>query len=274
MPRKQAALIEKARLFISDPQARKESDLRAELAACTDGMEDVLGQIFQPPPAPSETGLILDRPFRLAELAARYVEERMVLHVPADYQPEKPRGLVIFLHGGGRGQPRDTPCRQWRQPEFGVQDLFMQCGQIVCMPPSPPDEESHAAWNQHGVDDYIRDVIREVEAHYAIDPHRIYLAGHSMGGMGVMHLAQRMPDRFASVFASASCWDFGFWPVVEGLDFWFAQGINDAVFARRRHGTDVGFTRLLHRRLSELGLPHTYREHPGGHALLDRKSVV
>ena len=81
------------------------------------------------------------------------------------------------------------------------------------------------------------DVIEEVMQAYHIDPDRVYLAGTSMGGIGVNHLAQRMPDRFAGVLSAASSWDIAFWPCLMGTSVWILQGVNDAVMFRRRHGT-------------------------------------
>jgi hypothetical protein len=43
------------------------------------------------------------------------------------------------------------------------------------------------------------EVIADVQRHYKIDPSRIYLMGHSMGGYGTNNLATHHPDLFAAV---------------------------------------------------------------------------
>jgi hypothetical protein len=48
---------------------------------------------------------------------------------------------------------------------------------------------------------------------YPIDPHRVYLTGHSMGGHGVWHLGSLYPDKFAAIGPSAgwiSFWTYRF----------------------------------------------------------------
>jgi len=218
-------------------------------------------------------GSILDRPFQLPHLRQKHPGALMALFVPPDYSPDEQRGLLIHLHGGGKFTAPEVPSRMWGEPAQGFQDLFSESGFIVCMP-AAPGLDSFACWNHPCVDDYLADLIEELETHYAIDPDHICLSGHSMGGMGAMHLAQRMPDRFASILAVAGSWDLAFWQVVEGTDFWFAQGTNDAVFQRRRHGTDVAFGRLAHRRLEELRIPHRFHEYPGGHEIADARRVL
>src|SRR5439155_23635016 len=47
------------------------------------------------------------------------------------------------------------------------------------------------------------DVIKEMKAHYRIDPDRVYLVGISMGGMGVYSIAAHYPDEFAAGMALA-----------------------------------------------------------------------
>lgn len=226
-----------------------------------------------PPRKGVPTGVILDRPFQIPRLRKKHPKALMALFVPPDYSPDQHRGLIIHLHGGGKFSSPETPSKMWREQIQGFQDLFMESGFIVCMPVAP-GLDSFACWNHPCVDEYLADLIEELESHYAIDPHRICLSGHSMGGMGAMHLVQRMPDRFASVLALAGSWDLAVWPVVEGTDFWFAQGANDAVFQRRRHGTDVAFGRVAHRRLEELGIPHHFREYPGGHEISEARRVL
>ena len=45
----------------------------------------------------------------------------------------------------------------------------------------------------------VMDVIAEVRRDYAIDPDRIYLMGHSMGGYGTWSVAMAHPDVFAAI---------------------------------------------------------------------------
>jgi len=42
------------------------------------------------------------------------------------------------------------------------------------------------------------DILAAVQKEFSIDPDRIYLAGQSMGGLGVWALLQAQPDRWAA----------------------------------------------------------------------------
>jgi predicted peptidase len=44
-------------------------------------------------------------------------------------------------------------------------------------------------------------LLDKVKADYKVDPHRIYVTGHSMGGRGALYLAYRLPECFAAVVA-------------------------------------------------------------------------
>jgi predicted peptidase len=45
----------------------------------------------------------------------------------------------------------------------------------------------------------VMDVLAEVRRDYKIDPNRIYLMGHSMGGYGTWSVAMAHPDVFAAI---------------------------------------------------------------------------
>jgi pimeloyl-ACP methyl ester carboxylesterase len=193
------------------------------------------------------------------------------LHVPEGYDHGRSHGLVIFLHGGGHSVPRDAGNKVF--DSYGATDLFKESGFIVCTPCAPYNERSFASWNVPEADAYLEDVIDEVEQAYSIDPDRVFLAGHSMGGMGALHLVQRFSDRFASVLASGSSWDIAFWPSLKGTTLWMLQGINDAAMFRRRHGTDIEFARLAKMRLDQFGVDNVYREHAGRHGFTQGRPV-
>ncbi len=231
-----------------------------------DGDFDVVIERIKPHPCENPaTGLLKQIPFQHAEFAAKYPWARMSCCVPERYDSTKKYGLLIFLHGGGCGKENISPERYLFDKATGLGDVFMNCGRIVCLPSAPPNMKSFARWNLPEVDDYIASVIEELSLNYNIDPNNIVLAGHSMGGMGANHLAQRFSDRFASIFSSASNWDIAYWPSLVGTTYWAAQGRNDATMFRRRHGTDIEFMRLAKLRLEQAGVINRCVEHQGRH---------
>jgi putative tributyrin esterase len=106
------------------------------------------------------------------------------------------------------------------------------------------------------------------------------IGGNSMGGFGAIRLGLKYPRRFASVWAHS-----GVYPTAERLpEHWHwsgtADGLDCYLLAERsdpqvlpRLSFDCGIddhlldsNRRFHDFLGERGIPHTYREHPGGHA--------
>ena len=224
------------------------------------------------PAARLACGWHLKQPFKKPELAAKYPGEQLQYHVPRNYSPSRPAGLLLFMHGGGTAMARDSGYKVYEK--YGFTDIFENCGRIVCFPCCPYNEKSFAGWNLESADEYLADVVEELEYLFAIDPDNMILGGHSMGGLGAYHHAQRFADRFASVLACAGAWDFGYWPSVKGATMWLVQGINDAWMFKRRHGSDIEFARLARRRLLESGVEVMYREHSGSHAAENARPFI
>ena len=65
-------------------------------------------------------------------------------------------------------------------------------------PSAPWNENDHQRWCLPEADEYLADVIRECKTRFNVDPDRVFLCGHSMGGFGAYHQVQRQPDRFAA----------------------------------------------------------------------------
>ena len=57
----------------------------------------------------------------------------------------------------------------------------------------------------------ILDILNHMEANYNVDPARVYLAGHSMGGMTALLAGARWADRFAAVISDSSPTDLVAW---------------------------------------------------------------
>ncbi|PKO21868.1 MAG: hypothetical protein CVU38_12435 [Chloroflexi bacterium HGW-Chloroflexi-1] len=57
----------------------------------------------------------------------------------------------------------------------------------------------------------ILDIVNYVQAHYNVDPARIYLVGHSMGGMTALLASARWADRFAAIVSDSGPTDLVHW---------------------------------------------------------------
>ena len=110
-------------------------------------------------------------------------------------------------------------------------------------------------------------MILECKSRFNIDPNRVFLLGHSMGGFGAYHHALRQPDRFAAIIVNSGAWSLGYWPVIRGTPLCIVQGEQDAVPGVRWHYTDVEYGRWTDKILSREGLDHVYCEHDQHHAI-------
>jgi len=112
------------------------------------------------------------------------------LWVPPDYNAQKSYPLLISLHGhGGNDRMAITPFAQ-AMP----QDVIVVA----------PFGRGDLGYRLAGEMDVLQ-VVAGIQKQYNIDDTRIWLFGHSMGGMGAWYLAHRYPDKFAAI-ASFAGW--------------------------------------------------------------------
>ena len=111
------------------------------------------------------------------------------MHVPKSVTASSPpRPLVVYLHGftGNTEEPFRNP--------VGLVDAVDKKGWLLASALGRGDGFYAGI---HDLD--VTEVIRDVSAHYRVDPNRIYLMGHSMGGYGTDNVSVRHPDLFAAV---------------------------------------------------------------------------
>ncbi len=117
---------------------------------------------------------------------------------PADpaADTDEPPALFLTLHGAGveaSGQARAYARKQW--------------GHVV----APTNRRPYGFdWEDWGRLDAL-EVLDLATAALNVDPHRVYLVGHSMGGHGTWHVGLTHPDRFAAIGPSAgwvSFWSY------------------------------------------------------------------
>ena len=130
---------------------------------------------------------------------------RVYWYVPDGIDLSRPAALFVFLHGGSTNSPDTAPGnyfsdeKQWLMPDITNAPF------IVVAPSAPPAPDG-SRWNRDGVSKVIDATIAAAQRKFKIDPDRIFLGGHSMGGYGAYHLGQILADRFAGVWISAGGW--------------------------------------------------------------------
>ncbi|MHC4953678.1 MAG: dienelactone hydrolase family protein [Planctomycetota bacterium] len=117
--------------------------------------------------------LFLDSPYKL----------KMWAYVSA--ARGKNKGLVMGLHGGGKGAgSADGPRGTWQIK--GCMGMYPQ-GLVL----------QGDNWNTVQGEKQILSLIEIAKAQHDIDPDRVYCVGFSMGGTGSWHMAGRHPDLLA-----------------------------------------------------------------------------
>lgn len=198
-------------------------------------------------------------PFKDADKDMEYA-----LFVPSKYDKAKKTPLVIALHG-----LYSSPQQIIRYP--GLTDLAEKYGTIVAAP---------MGYNNHGwygarslvkgakndpknlaelSEKDVMNVLKIVKDDFNVDPDRIYLLGHSMGGGGVWHLGLKYPGIWAALapIAPATLRPASDVAKIKHLPVILVQGEKDRLVKVER-------VRPWAEEMKKLGMTHEYVEVKGG----------
>ena len=122
------------------------------------------------------------------------------IYVPKDYPSRGQYPLIVALHGLGGNE--DSMFSDF----YGMPALAEERGYIVIAPMGFRVDGGYGGYagqpvsrNQRFSEQDVLEVLERTRAHYAIDPQRIYLMGHSMGAIGTWKMAARFPDIWAGL---------------------------------------------------------------------------
>ena len=138
---------------------------------------------------------------------AALIEARPVDVIVPDGLSDEPAPLVVVLHGY-------SGTADVQQQYFRFQDEAAARGAILAYPDGTTNQRDLQFWNATeaccnffgaDVDDvaYLSAVVDHVRSLHAVDPQRIYLAGHSNGGFMSYRVACERADLFAAVVSLA-----------------------------------------------------------------------
>ncbi len=127
--------------------------------------------------------------------------------MPNSYVPGTPVPLVMMLHGYSASSTLE-------EIYLDITAQAEKRGFIYATPDGTTDTSGNEFWNAtdaccnlYGstVDDstYLSDVIKEIQAHYTIDPKRIWLVGHSNGGFMSYRMACDHADQITALVSLA-----------------------------------------------------------------------
>jgi predicted peptidase len=192
------------------------------------------------------------------------------LFVPPSCAPDKPCGLLLFLHGAGeRGSDNQA---QLVNDALAFVDPGAQAENptIVVYPQCPPGRQ----WvNNDWKDGSYRvantpvsqpmaaalELLTWVQGNFAVDPARILVSGLSMGGYGTWDVVVRQPTLFAGALALCGGGDPSMAAAIRDVPVWAFHGNHD-------QAVPVRGSRMMVTALREAGGQPRYTEIAGhGH---------
>ena len=119
-------------------------------------------------------------------LAADYL-----LFLPQDYDASSDQRwpLILFLHGAGERGTNVWLVAKHGPPKIDITETNFP---FIIVSPQCPEGK---IWSN----DLLLALLDEIENKYAVDTHRIYLTGLSMGGFGTWSLGLSHPEKFAAI---------------------------------------------------------------------------
>jgi poly(3-hydroxybutyrate) depolymerase len=186
------------------------------------------------------------------------------MYVPAAYNGSKAFPLIVALHG--LGGTEDSFFDGYNKV---LPPLAESHGYIVAAPlgyrvdgsygwglGNPPADPTTRRTQELSEQDVMQ-VLQHVRQQYKIDENRIYLMGHSMGGIGTWKLAPKYPDVWAAIAPISGSGAPDTLEKIRHVPEIIVHGDADPT-------VNVAGSRTMVAKLKELGVEHKYIEVPGG----------
>ena len=123
----------------------------------------------------------------------------VLYYIPESLKGKKNLKTLIFLHGGGSStQTRSGSLNVARSYMNNLKDVADSLGVVLVAPSG-----SSINWGGH-IHSYLRSLTRRLRVELPIDPNKIALSGHSMGGMGITRNAHWFADDYAFFMPTAA----------------------------------------------------------------------
>jgi len=115
------------------------------------------------------------------------------LWVPKDYDKDTPSALIIQLHGISRSDGVEGKRVSWEGMVRA--DWIDEYTPVIQAQPLGRTNNSYSVMGEQDV----LEVIEEVKRRFNVDPNRMFMMGHSMGGGGTMTIGMHYPSMFGAL---------------------------------------------------------------------------
>ena len=189
-----------------------------------------LGQGFAAATELTKDDIDFRREFYVGKTGARLPYR---LFVPLGYDSNRKYPLLLWLHGvDGRGS--DNVRQLTHENQLGTHFWIASAVQakfpvFVLAPQCPMGESwSEPEFNQPGKPLLLTlEILAKVQKEFSIDPDRVYIAGQSMGGLGVWSLLQMYTGKWAAAIVMSAYDTFSDVPAIAQVPLWVFQGDAD-----------------------------------------------
>lgn len=168
------------------------------------------------------------------------------LYIPTAYDGSKAFPLIIALHGMGGDENSIF--------DFYDSGLFKKLAEERGYIVACPKGREPASMYRGPAEQDVLDVIAEVEKDYKVNPDRVYMTGHSMGGFGTWSIAIDHPAIFAALAPISGGGDPTKFAVISRIPQIVIHGDSDStvpverskvmVEAAHRAGTEIRFVEI------------------------------
>ena len=198
----------------------------------------------------------------LLESANEILPYRM--YVPTTYNGTRAFPLIIALHGLGGTEDAFFDAYERKLPPLAEQHGYIVAAPLgyrvdgfygwgLGVPPADPAARRVQELSEQDV----MQVLQQVRRKYNIDENRIYLMGHSMGGIGTWRVAAKYPDIWAAIAPISGLGTPDTLDHIRHVPEIVVHGDDDAT-------VNVSGSRTMVAKLKELGTEVKYVEVPGG----------
>lgn len=184
------------------------------------------------------------------------------VHEPALKLAEEGGYIMVapmgYNSGGNFGNPAAA------MGSFGRRNGAAPNVQNTNQPPRSPDAAADLSKISEYSERDVMNVLGMIRKEFNIDDHRIYLVGHSQGGAGALHIA----DKYSAIWAGVA----GLAPGAPGFQLDANARFKDVavlIMVGEKDGL-IGSVQGLNERMKSLNIAHEYKELPG----LDHGGII